>query len=389
MWNRCLLRRHRIVAGWFGALLCIVCLHLYFTFNSVEKSRTSGQLRKLKLKNAEKYHESESQRGNVESQKIENTDQDQDFENKDSYNKPGLQKNVDPAQHSSSLQQNKNAFNRPTDRREEELYTPPSNESPKKRLPQAILIGTGKCGTRALLEYLGMHPYVVHAAKEVHFFDRDENFNLGLKWYKTQMPPSYSNQMTIEKSPAYVEHERSAPEIFKMNKTVRLLWVVKDPVIRLMSAVALQNSATPRHFYLERVNGSLSIKRWNNAVNRGKYVVHLRKWLKFFPLSQIHILDGGALKFEPVTQIQMVETFLGLPPLLGPHNFYYNVTKGFYCLVPFSAKSPSCLGKSKGRKHPELNDTVKTLLYDYYRPYNEEFFKVLGRRFDWEPKDYT
>ena len=118
-----------------------------------------------------------------------------------------------------------------------------------------------------------------------------------------------------------------------------------------------------------------------------EYIFHFS--LFYFSFFQIHILDGGALKRQPVAQIQMVERFLDLPPLLGPHNFYYNATKGFYCLVPFSATSPSCLGKTKGRKHPQLNDTVKTLLYDFYRPYNEEFFKVIGKRFDWEPKDYT
>ncbi|RUS91976.1 hypothetical protein EGW08_000189 [Elysia chlorotica] len=275
------------------------------------------------------------------------------------------------------------------------LFTHPPGELPRQRMPKVIIFGAGKCGTRALVEFLKLHPNIASTRAEVHYFD--ENLDKGLEWYMARMPLSFSNQMTLEKSPSYLWEPRAPEELYKINKDVKLILLVKDPVDRIMSQAARMvntdphnyQSDTPRHFYLERINGSLSIKKWNNAVNRGKYIVHLKKWLRFFPLSQIHVLDGGALKYEPATQIQQVETFLGLPPLLGPSNFYYNATKGFYCMVPFSTNKPSCLGKSKGRKHPQLNDTVKTLLYDFYRPYNEEFFRVLGRRFDWEPKDYT
>lgn len=72
-----------------------------------------------------------------------------------------------------------------------------------RRLPQAIIIGVRKCGTRALLEMLYLHPMVQKAAGEVHFFDRDVNYNKGLEWYRMQMPHSYQGQITIEKSPSY------------------------------------------------------------------------------------------------------------------------------------------------------------------------------------------
>lgn len=73
----------------------------------------------------------------------------------------------------------------------------------KRRLPQALVIGVRKCGTRALLEMLYLHPRVQRAVGEVHFFDRDENYARGLEWYRQQMPLSYANQVTIEKSPSY------------------------------------------------------------------------------------------------------------------------------------------------------------------------------------------
>lgn len=40
-----------------------------------------------------------------------------------------------------------------------------------KQLPQTIIIGVRKGGTRALLEMLSLHPDVAAAENEVHFFD--------------------------------------------------------------------------------------------------------------------------------------------------------------------------------------------------------------------------
>ncbi|KAF7248981.1 Heparan sulfate glucosamine 3-O-sulfotransferase 3A1 [Varanus komodoensis] len=51
-----------------------------------------------------------------------------------------------------------------------------------KRLPQAVIIGVKKGGTRALLEFLRVHPDVRAAGAEPHFFDR--NYGRGLSWYR-------------------------------------------------------------------------------------------------------------------------------------------------------------------------------------------------------------
>lgn len=52
----------------------------------------------------------------------------------------------------------------------------------EKKLPQAIIIGVKKGGTRALLEALRVHPDVRAVGNEPHFFDR--NYEKGLDWYK-------------------------------------------------------------------------------------------------------------------------------------------------------------------------------------------------------------
>ncbi|XP_060222865.1 heparan sulfate glucosamine 3-O-sulfotransferase 4 isoform X4 [Meriones unguiculatus] len=51
----------------------------------------------------------------------------------------------------------------------------------EKKLPQALIIGVKKGGTRALLEAIRVHPDVRAVGVEPHFFDR--NYEKGLEWY--------------------------------------------------------------------------------------------------------------------------------------------------------------------------------------------------------------
>lgn len=108
----------------------------------------------------------------------------------------------------------------------------------RRRLPQCLIIGVRKCGTRALLEFLNIHPSVVKARDEVHFFDEDSKYSLGLKWYRDQMPPSRLDQVTIEKSPAYFVTESAPSRVLSMNSSIKIIVIVRDPVVRLISDYA-------------------------------------------------------------------------------------------------------------------------------------------------------
>ena len=52
----------------------------------------------------------------------------------------------------------------------------------RQRLPSALIIGVKKGGTRALLQFIRMHPEVRAPGPEIHFFDK--NFHRGTEWYR-------------------------------------------------------------------------------------------------------------------------------------------------------------------------------------------------------------
>ena len=51
-----------------------------------------------------------------------------------------------------------------------------------KKLPNALIVGVKKGGTRAVLEFIRIHPDVRALGTEPHFFDR--HYDRGLDWYR-------------------------------------------------------------------------------------------------------------------------------------------------------------------------------------------------------------
>lgn len=282
----------------------------------------------------------------------------------------------------------------PEENNEDVLYINEETEKNfwKKRLPSALVIGIRKGGTRAILDFLGRHPSVRACPREVHFFDRQETYSLGLDWYREQMPLSLQNQTTIEKTPAYFVTEGVPNRVFNMSPFVKLLVVVRDPTIRAISDYAQlfdKSNSAFKSFenYITKDPQHRSLRETSPVVTTGIYVDHLSKWLKYFPREQIHFISGEELVKNPVNEIQPVEKFLGLKPFIDENLFYYNETKGFLCLAPAAHNGKGdrsgCLSQSKGRPHPAVDENIVALLRDFYRPLNEEFYRAVGRNFGW------
>lgn len=259
----------------------------------------------------------------------------------------------------------------------------------QQQLPRAIIIGVRKGGTRALLEMLNLHPAVVKASQEVHFFDNEQNYARGMEWYRARMPFSSPQQITIEKSPAYFVTEEVPERIFRMNASVQLLVIVREPTTRAVSdyTQVLEGKERKNKTYhrFERLALDAATRQVNTkykAVRTSIYTKHLERWLKFFPAEQVHVVDGDRLIADPLPELQLAERFLRLPPRIGRHNLYFNATRGFYCLR-FSRAFSKCLAGSKGRTHPRVEPSVVAKLQRFFHPFNQKFYQITGRTFDW------
>lgn len=262
-----------------------------------------------------------------------------------------------------------------------------SNGSGSKKLPQAIIIGVKKGGTRALLEFLRVHPDIRAVGAEPHFFDR--NYENGLEWYRELMPKTLEGQITMEKTPSYFVTREAPARISAMSRDTKLIVVVRDPVTRAISDYTQTLSKKPdipsfeSLTFKNRTTGLIDTS-WS-AVQIGIYAKHLDNWLQYFPMEQILFVSGERLISDPAGELGRVQDFLGLKRIITDKHFYFNQTKGFPCLKKAEGSSkPHCLGKTKGRTHPNIDPEVVQRLRDFYRPFNMKFYQMTGHNFGWD-----
>ena len=210
-------------------------------------------------------------------------------------------------------------------------------------------------------------------------------------------------QLTVEKTPSYLVTAGVAERVYNMSSDVRLLVVVRDPVTRALShfTQAQSKRRRRRHHADTQLSGTARRSSFERrafidderskvdvswpAINIGLYARHVRRWLELFPRRQIHFVHGERLVSDPAGQLADVQTFLGLSPLISQRHFYFNATKGFPCLLRTSrTSSVHCLGKTKGRIHPAVDEDVLKKLRDFYRPYNAQFYALTGINFGWD-----
>ncbi|KAA0197829.1 hypothetical protein HAZT_HAZT011491, partial [Hyalella azteca] len=155
--------------------------------------------------------------------------------------------------------------------------------------------------------------------------------------------------------------------------------------------------------FSDRTTGLVNV-RWG-PVSGGLYARHLQRWLQYFPPSRVHVVAGERLVTHPASEMQLVEKFLNLPPFITSRHFVFNKTKGFPCIMrdpstPFNQRfntvgefnplngsnpiRPRCLGSTKGREHPDVDQETFRILQEFYRPFNYKFFRMINRNLDWD-----
>ena len=260
----------------------------------------------------------------------------------------------------------------------------------RKRFPTAIIIGVKKGGTRALLNMLEAHPDVVSAHRELHYFDYEENFKRGVEFYISQMPISRPGQITIEKSPHYFVTKYVPLRMQMMSPNLKLILIVRDPVSRLISDYTQLDTKKVVKNIANRPSFERAVLLRNGSINRGyvpvqvgEYGRHLKNWLRYFPLKQILIVDGGNFIVNPFEELQRIEEYLELQSYFQKSQFFYSEEKGFYCWKTKRKTEPQCLGDKKGRSHPAVADDVIEKLKNYYKSSNQEFYHLAQKNYNW------
>ena len=225
-------------------------------------------------------------------------------------------------------------------------------------------------------------------------------FGNGVDWYIDQMPGVRAGQVALEKTPGYFHSLGVAERLHQTNNKTKLLLIVRHPVKRLISdynqfrsnTLARGKSYPDLSSLVLTEDGGIDPKY--PPVIRSKYHLHMRRWLEVFDREQIYVVDGDQFISKPWLELRNLETFLGVEHQLTEENFYFNRTKGFYCgkqEVPredheWNCIRYKCLSSSKGRPKPTVSDELLEKMTSYFLEFNQQFFSLIGKRFDWNQK---
>ncbi len=224
--------------------------------------------------------------------------------------------------------------------------------------------------------------------REVYYFDNEENFSKGLKWYKQQMILTTVHQLTMEKSARYFISEQAPQRVHQMNSSIKIILLLRNPTDRLLSDYGHErrHKGRPesRYSFRDMVFDPETghIDEDYPPVQVGIYHKHIIRWFQYFSKHQLLILDGDLLITNPYKVIKRAETFLGLTNFFSPKHFIFSRQKGFYCLQMNMKKH--CMGNSKGHTQIKVSGTVRKYINHFYAPHNQALFEMIGRRtFSW------
>ena len=254
--------------------------------------------------------------------------------------------------------------------------------APLRGLPSALIIGAQRSGTTSLFNYLVQHPAVLPPiGKEIHYFDL--NYGRGVQYYRGRFP--YSRQLrhalTLDATPYYLAHPLVPQRAAQLLPQVKLIAVLRNPVDRALShyqhevregretlsfAEAIEKESERLAGEEERLRTEPGYYSWNHRrysyVRRGLYLEQLKRWVQYFPRSQLLVLQSERLFRDPPGATASVHRFLGLPD---------------YRLEHYDDRY------QRGNYQRDMPEELKSQLIAYFEPHNRELFRWLGEEFDW------
>ena len=252
--------------------------------------------------------------------------------------------------------------------------------------PNFFVIGGMRCGTTSLYHYLGQHNCIKRAAyDEIGYFD--DNFHLGLNWYRSLFPTKfmqkkieseYKKFLTYDVTPFYIYNPLVVDRIFKFSPNAKIIAVLRNPIDRAYSHYnnKMQAEGDTKTTFEEIINAEIEIIEKNKKniddyaflVNtfyelllaRGFYAKQLEFWFKKFPRKNILLISSEELATNTDKTISEIFEFLEVP-----------------------IQKISDLTKQNEIKYPKMKDSTREILINFFKPYNEKLFGMLGRRFNW------
>ena len=110
-----------------------------------------------------------------------------------------------------------------------------------------------------------------------------------------------------------------------------------------------------------QMDPEIKYSRPRSYLAKSHYSEQIKLWHKKFPRNQLLIISTEECATRPQKTFDNIFQFLKLP-----------------------SHKISNLEKKKVEKYVSMNPNTRQKLIDYFRPYNSDLYKLIGKEFDWD-----
>lgn len=265
--------------------------------------------------------------------------------------------------------------------------------------PDFIIVGAQKSGTSSLFNYLNKMPGMNGSTiKELHYFDREDNFQKGAAWYESHFVRFPGKKgLFFEASPSYLYSEHVAERIAAYNPNVKIIVLLREPVSRAFSAWNMyrhlsEEGLLPRSTRKDHrgrpespiyttffKNGCPSFSDYIDfeldliqkgggeepaVLRRGLYKPQLERYARLFGRENMLVIGFNELKVDSEAVVRKCHEFLGVPYAPSKHAAAREIQNQ----KPYRSK---------------ISDRDLRILNDFYAQPNAELRDWLGYDIDW------
>jgi hypothetical protein len=177
-----------------------------------------------------------------------------------------------------------------------------------------LIVGAPKCATTSVVSALRKHENIyIPNNDEIHFFDKVENWNKGVKWYKNQFG---EKEKTIgEATRSYLGSIDAPYRIKKTFPNVKLVCILRDPIKRAHSnyLFSRQHGKFTKSFH-ESVKEALKKEStpYRLLIHPGLYGWHIKRYLTFFDQKSLLVIKFKDLVQQTTTVLNKIQNHIGV-----------------------------------------------------------------------------
>jgi hypothetical protein len=244
----------------------------------------------------------------------------------------------------------------------------------RRPLPGLLVIGAVKAGTTTMHHALGRHPRLRGPAiKEIHFFDRPQNWAAGPGWYRAHWPsrPPGADWIAFESTPFYLPVPSVPERIRAVVPDAVLVALLRNPTDRAIShhahqvrlgheSLPLADALDAEDRRLSAVTGATRALTHFGYRTQGQYAEQLERVFACFPRDQVVVVLSEHMFHAPGLEVQRVLDRLTLSTAVPAEGLRLNVG------------AP-----------PEADEAVRRSLDRHFAPWNAELERLLGQSTGW------